>query len=133
MHDTAALHGHVGGDVADTGFLHGERIGVQDREVGELAGLERALLVLVEGEIGAVRDALARAARLGSSVVAMAVPAAPFRTSRRRMVLSAMMASLRKCQTSSLCARYYDLSSGGDKPPNRAPSVTASRPPRGSL
>jgi hypothetical protein len=39
----AAHHGHVGGDVAGM-FLHGERIGAQHREVGELAGLERALL-----------------------------------------------------------------------------------------
>ena len=54
MHDLTPDHGHVGGDVADSRFRHRKRIGTQDREVGEFPRLERALLVLVEGEIGAV-------------------------------------------------------------------------------
>jgi len=54
MHDLASDHSHVGGDVADGRFGDGQRIGTQDREVGELAGLEGALLVLIEGAVSAV-------------------------------------------------------------------------------
>src|SRR3981081_1326504 len=50
----SAHHGHRGGDVAQSRLLDAERIGAQDRKVSELAGLERALLAFVEGDIGAI-------------------------------------------------------------------------------
>src|SRR5262245_45568887 len=54
MYDLAAYDGHVGGNVANSRFRHGQRIGTQDGEVGELPWFERTLLAFVEGEIGAV-------------------------------------------------------------------------------
>jgi hypothetical protein len=50
VHDPAPYHRHQGFDVANANFLHGERVGVQDREVRKLAGLQRALSALVEGQ-----------------------------------------------------------------------------------
>jgi hypothetical protein len=47
-----ANHGHHRNDVAQPGLIDCEWIGSQEGEVGELAGLGRALLALVEGEIG---------------------------------------------------------------------------------
>src|SRR5262245_66266847 len=53
MDDFPADHGHCSRDVAQPGLIDGERIGAQDGEVREFAGLQRALLAFVEGEIGA--------------------------------------------------------------------------------
>ena len=50
VHDPAPDHRHQGFDVANANFLHGERVGAQDREVRKLAGLQRALSALVEGQ-----------------------------------------------------------------------------------
>src|SRR2546429_7683024 len=63
MHDLTAGHGHVGGDVADRRFRYSERIGAQNREVSELPRFERTLLVLIEGQIGAVQSRAAQRPR----------------------------------------------------------------------
>src|SRR5580700_9750277 len=54
VNNLAADHGHQRADVGDADLFDGERIGAEHREVGELAGLQRAFLGLVEGQIGAV-------------------------------------------------------------------------------
>src|SRR5712691_5050894 len=54
-HDLAADHRQQRRDIRDLWFLHRQRIGAEHGEICELAGLERALLALVEGQIGAVR------------------------------------------------------------------------------
>ena len=54
MHDLAADHRHARADIGDFGLRHRQRIGAQHHEVGEPAGLQRTLLVLVERQVGAV-------------------------------------------------------------------------------
>ena len=59
VHDAAADHGHHRLDVLDLIGGHREVIAVEDDEIGELARLDRAEIVLLEDEIGTaarVRD-----------------------------------------------------------------------------
>src|SRR5215470_19623626 len=54
--DAPADDGHVGGDVADAHLGARQWIVGQHRQIGELAGHDRALLILLECEVGALQD-----------------------------------------------------------------------------
>jgi len=64
MDDDPSDHGHLRANISNADFLHTKWIGTEDREIGQLAGFERALLSLVEGQVGIVDRRAAK--RLGA-------------------------------------------------------------------